>query len=71
MKGLENVIVYFDDVLIHSKTHPEHRTHLQQAFDRLKIANLKLKAAKCHIGCTNVEYLGFRLTPPRNHPRKR
>ena len=63
MKGLENVIVYFDDLLIHSKTHDQHRVHLQAVFDRLRATNLKLKVAKCHFGCTNVEYLGFRLTP--------
>ena len=63
MKGLSNVIVYFDDLLIHSKTHAEHRTHLQEVFARLRETNLKLKLIKCHFGCTNVDYLGFRLTP--------
>ena len=63
MRGLSNVIVYFDDLLIHSKTHAEHRVHLQQVFTRLRETNLKLKLVKCHFGTTNVDYLGFRLTP--------
>ena len=63
MKGLNNVIVYFDDLLIHSKSHAEHRIHLQEVFTRLQETNLKLKVVKCHFGCTNVDYLGFRLTP--------
>ena len=70
MKGLDNVIVYFDDLLIHSKSHPDHRIHLQEVFTRLRETNLKLKVAKCHFGCTNVEYLGFRLTPQGILPGK-
>ena len=70
MKGLDNVIVYFDDLLIHSKSHDQHRVHLQAVFDRLRATNLKLKVAKCHFGCTNVEYLGFRLTPQGILPGK-
>ena len=63
MRGLANVIVYFDDLLIQSKSHAEHRVHLQQVFTRLRETNLKLKLVKCHFGTTNVDYLGFRLTP--------
>ena len=63
VKGLENIIVYIDDLLVHSHSHKEHRIQLQQLFDRLRKVNLKLNLKKCEFGSTNVSYLGFRLTP--------
>jgi hypothetical protein len=63
MKGLHNVIVYIDDLLVHTSTHADHRKSLQSLFDRLRKANLKLNLKKCFFGSTNVTYLGFRLTP--------
>jgi hypothetical protein len=62
-KGLQNVIVYIDDLLVHTSDHATHRQSLQQLFDRLRKANLKLNLKKCYFGSTNVTYLGFRLTP--------
>ena len=35
MQGLVNVIVYIDDLLLHSKTHEEHRQQLELLFNRL------------------------------------
>ena len=63
MKGLNNVIVYIDDLLVHTSNHADHRSSLQSLFDRLRKANLKLNLKKCYFGSTNVTYLGFRLTP--------
>ena len=63
MIGLNCVIVYFDDLLIHTKTHAEHILQLQHVFNRLRKCNLKLNPLKCHLGTPNVDYLGFRLTP--------
>jgi hypothetical protein len=63
MKGLVNVIVYIDDILLHSKNHFEHREQLEKLFCRLRDAGLKVNLSKCKFGATNVKYLGFRLTP--------
>jgi hypothetical protein len=52
LKGLTNVIVYFGNLLIHSKMHKDHRIHLQVILTRLKETNLKLKLIKCHLKCT-------------------
>jgi hypothetical protein len=63
IKGLDNIIVYIDDLLVHNSEHNQHRLSLQLLFDRLRTPNLKLNLDKCNFGSTNVTYLGFRLTP--------
>jgi transposase InsO family protein len=63
IKGLDNVIAYIDDLLVHNSDHASHRKSLQLLFDRLRQANLKLNLQKCFFGSENVTYLGFRLTP--------
>ena len=63
MIGLKHVIVYFDDLLVHTKTHLDQRIQLEKVFARLRKSNLKLNPLKCHFGTQNVDYLGFRLTP--------
>lgn len=52
------VQVYLNDVIIASKTIEEHLKHIRAVFVRLREANLKLKASKCHFACTQVKYLG-------------
>ena len=63
MKGLINVIVYIDDLLLHSKSHADHKEQLEQLFNRLRSAGLKVNLSKCEFGASNVSYLGYRLTP--------
>ena len=63
MNGLTQVIVYIDDLLLHTTTHPDHRQRLQLLFNRLRQTGLKVNLKKCEFGATNVSYLGFRLTP--------
>ena len=60
--GLDNVIVYIDDLLIHSASHEDHLRQLDQVLERLVQHNVKINLAKCEFGSKNVAYLGFRLT---------
>jgi hypothetical protein len=41
------VIVFFDDILIYSRTYDEHRVHLQLVFQWLMQDKWKLKLSKC------------------------
>ena len=52
------VIVYFDDVLVFSKTWEEHLKHVKQTLDVLKKENLYVKLPKCEFGKTYLNQLG-------------
>jgi len=49
LAGLQwySCIVYLDDIIIMGRTFEEHLVNLQQVFERLKQANLKLQPKKC------------------------
>ncbi len=63
MRGIPNVIVYIDDLLIHSKNHEDHLVYLEKVLQRLEENHMKLNSEKCFFGNTEVSYLGFVLTP--------
>ena len=60
LAGIEwhDCFVYIDDILVASRTFEEHIQHLEQVFDRLRKANLRLKPRKCRFLCKEVSYLG-------------
>ena len=57
-RGLTFVSTYIDDVLVHSRNEEEHKVHLQEVFRILRKAGLTLHGRKCHIGLSEVTYLG-------------
>jgi hypothetical protein len=62
MRGLQNVLTYIDDVLIHSNTLDSHLQHMEAALKRLRQHNLKLNLLKCTFVTQQVSYLGHTLT---------
>lgn len=52
------IIIFFDDILIYSKTLPEHLDHLQTTFEVLCANHFFLKLSKCSFATAQVEYLG-------------
>ena len=58
LRGLPFVVNYIDDTLVHSANEDEHKHHLREVFQRLKTAGLTLRGKKCHIGMSQVTYLG-------------
>ena len=52
------VLVYLDDVIIYSKTCKEHLQHLTEVLNRIRHANLSLKAEKCNFIATELQFLG-------------
>ena len=61
--NVKNVLVYIDDLLIHTSTHEEHLQVLEKVFQRLEQNHLKVNLDKCFFGNQEVSYLGFTLTP--------
>jgi hypothetical protein len=47
MRNISNVIVYIDDLLVHTKTHEDHLKVLEQVLERLHSHNLKINLDKC------------------------
>jgi hypothetical protein len=52
------VLVFFEDILIYSKTWEEHLQHIWQVLALLQANSIFLKKSKCSFGQTTVGYLG-------------
>ena len=50
--------IFLDDIIIFSRTFDEHLERLQQVFDKLRTAGLKLSPKKCSFFQERVRYLG-------------
>jgi len=52
------LLVFFDDILIYSKTWEEHLRHLDEVLGILEDQQLYTKGSKCEFGMTEMLYLG-------------
>ena len=52
------VLVFFDDILIYSKTWTDHVRHVEYVLEVLRTHQLLLKRVKCSFGTQEVGYLG-------------
>src|SRR5438105_1451970 len=57
------VVVYFDDILIYSRSLEEHLDYLRSVFDALRAARLFGNLAKCTFCTDRVSFLGYVVTP--------
>jgi len=57
-RDLPFVLVYIDDIIIHSRTFAEHAKHIQIVIRRLTSSNLKMNPDKCEFGRTEMIILG-------------
>jgi len=55
-------LVYLDDIIVYSTSVEEHLVRLRKLFDRLRIANLKLKPSKCHLLRAEIKFLGHEVS---------
>jgi hypothetical protein len=63
LRELKHILIYIDNVLIHTNTHEKHLEALEQMLMRLHQHHLKINLDKCLFGNQQVSYLGFTLTP--------
>lgn len=56
------ILVFFDDILIYSRTWLEHLSHLRIVFQLLVRHQLFLKQSKCAFAQSQIAYLGHMVT---------
>jgi hypothetical protein len=56
------VLVFFDDILIYSKTFADHLLHLQSVLEVLEHHRLFAKLSKCRFAVDEVDYLGHLIS---------
>ena len=55
---LQTLLVYLDDIIVHSSSIAEHLKRLERVFQKLRERGLKVEAAKCQFFQRRVKYLG-------------
>ena len=68
LRGIPQVIVYIDDILITGDNEEEHLSTLNAVLTRLQESGLRLKRGKCTFLAPSVEYLGYRIDKQGLHP---
>ena len=61
LDGMDNVVDYIGDLLVHTHTREGHVQALKELFKRLKAANLVARPTNCVFGATQVAFLGHCL----------
>lgn len=56
------LVAYIDDLNIYSRNNDDHLQHLEQVFNCIKIANLKLNPDKCFFFKNHLKFLGYIIT---------
>jgi predicted aspartyl protease len=56
------VLVFFDDILIYSKSMADHMNHLRSVLTVLAQHQLFAKLSKCHFAVAEIEYLGHLIS---------
>ena len=54
----KHMLAYIDDIIIYSRTFPEHAKHIEEVCSLLNDANFKLNIAKCEIARAEILFLG-------------
>jgi len=52
------VLVFFDDILVYSRSYPEHLIHIRQVLELLLKDQWKVKLSKCAFTQRQIAYLG-------------
>ena len=60
-KGIQNIFVYLDDILVYSKDMSEHIKTLELLFQRLSDNGLTISKKKCRFGLEAMDFVGYRV----------
>lgn len=67
-KGIPNVCVYLDDILVTGKSEQDHLSNLDMVLHRLLEAGFHAQREKCVFQAKEVDYLGYRIDAEGLHP---
>ena len=56
------LVTYIDDLNVYSLSNMEHLNHLEQVFQCIQVANLKLNPEKCFFFKDHLKFLGYVVT---------
>jgi hypothetical protein len=56
------LVAYIDDLSVYSHNNQEHLIHLEQVFQCIETANLKLNPEKCFFFKDHLKFLGYIVT---------
>jgi Reverse transcriptase (RNA-dependent DNA polymerase) len=70
LRDIPNLLVYIEDLLVHTDTHEKHLQVLDQVLAQLYKNHLKINLEKYVFGNKEVSYLGFTLSPDGIKPGK-
>ena len=62
LRGLKRTFCYIDDIVIASKSHPEHLVDLDALFERFRKYKMKLRVSKLQLATREINYLGFNIS---------
>ena len=62
LKGLQHVVVFFDDILITGNSAENYLSNIEKVLNRLQDAGLRLNMDKCKWCLNEVTYLSFRVS---------
>ena len=68
LQEIPGVIPYLDDILVSGTTEKEHLKTLDQVFDRLERAGLRVHRDKCKFMADSITYLGHQIDADGLHP---
>ena len=57
----KSCLVYIDDVIVFGETEHAHLKHLEEVFERIRAAGMKLKPQKCCLARDEVVFLGHKV----------
>ena len=66
--NLTYTLIYLDDVIVYSKTEDEHLVCLRAVLEQFMENSLKLKPSKCNFFCTEINYLGHKVSAAGMEP---
>ena len=70
LRGIEDIIIYMDDILVFGKTCEEMTETLKKVLERLKESKFLLKISKCEFGMREIDILGFTVNEKGIKPNK-